>query len=193
MFKFRVTYLLGLTLAINGCASSNHPQVGTTAVPANYGVSDAPMSKVGSSSSMSLRIIQRTRDNVLLELRNDSDRHTFLSYSPQQGVGQPTFVSYDLQSKNEQGDFGQSGEEFHHVPNLYPLDSRASISFRLIHYPKEKGEYRVRVSYYEDENVYRMISERLVDMTDAERRTAEQARKYVFSDSFFIPAKSDRK
>jgi alpha-D-ribose 1-methylphosphonate 5-triphosphate synthase subunit PhnL len=50
----------------------------------------------------------------------------------------------------------------------------------LISCPTEKGEYRAKVGYYEDEEVYKMVSERLLEMTDAERERATTLGKEVY-------------
>jgi hypothetical protein len=141
-----------------------------------------------------LRIGQRTTETSIIELRNDSDNPIFVSYVLPARGSATSFLSYNLQRKTaEATDFTESDEGSHHVPNLHPVKSHSVVTFPLVQYPKEAGEYRVRVGYYEDEDVYRMISERLTEMTDAERRKADETRKYVYSDSFFVPSQSGKK
>jgi hypothetical protein len=122
-----------------------------------------------SPSNVSMKIVQRTNQTLVMELRNDSNHAIFLSYEPPSRGTAATFLTYSLEKRTaRENDFRVYGEAFHHVPNLHPINAR-SVSFRLISYPTEKGEYRAKVGYYEDEEVYKMVSERLLEMTDAER------------------------
>jgi hypothetical protein len=136
-----------------------------------------------------LRIAQRTADSLLLELKNNSNHQIFVSYAPPEG-STTTFLSYSLEKKATDGDdFDEFDQGFHHIPNLRPIEPNSTIMFRLIRYPNATGEYRVRVAYYDDESVYKMISERLTGMNDSERKRADQNRKYVFSQSFVTQSK----
>ena len=146
------------------------------------------------SSDVKIRILGNTLDGPVMELRNDTNHPIFVSYVPPKEGTSTTFLSYSIQRRTHEGDsFEQYGEGFHTVPNLHPISPRTTVGFRLVARPKEKGEYRVQIGYYDDEEVYRMVSERLVDMSDVERKRADDAGKHVFSDSFFVPAASDKR
>ena len=187
-------YSLILALVIAACtnpANLNAPKRVSNAT--ERGVIQDLVSDTPLSSRMSLRIIRRTGHDLFLSLRNDSDRRIFVSYVPPKDDNVTTFLAYSLEMRTSvDNDFKEYGEGFHHVPNLHPINAHTAVTFRLLEYPNEKGEYRVRVGYYADETIYRIISERLAEMTDAERRRADEARGYVFSDSFLVPLKARR-
>lgn len=189
MFEKRLICLFGVALVVGACSNLGDPNARVATNRTNSNDAQERANDTPPSSNVRLRIVQRTSENLFIELRNDSDHPIFVSYAPSKERNATSFLAYSLQKRAPNGgDFSRYGDAFHNVPNLHPISSRSAVTFRLIHYPSERGEYNVRVGYYEDESVYRMISERLTEMTDAERKSADQARKYVVSNSFLVPS-----
>jgi hypothetical protein len=179
---------MGVALAVAACGSSvdNNTRIATNQVA-------IPVPENRSPSNVSLKILQRTDETLFMELRNDSDHPIFVSYVPSSGGAATTFLTYSLQKREARAaEFKEYGEAFHHVPNLRPISARSAITFHLISYPTEKGEYKVRVGYYDDEEIYKMVSERLIEMTETERDRATRASKYVLSDSFSVSSTSSK-
>lgn len=181
MSAIRLTVIMGVALVVAACGSS---------VDRNARIATSQGGSVTASpspSNVSLKIVQRTDETLFMELRNDSDHAIFLSYVPPSDGAATTFLAYSLQKRAARdGAFRMYGEAFHHVPNLHPIKARSAINFHLIRYPTEPGEYNVRVGYYDDEEIYKMVSERLLEMTETERDRATRASKNVQSDSFSI-------
>jgi len=185
MFAQKLIYVLGLAFVVTACANSRDRNSAVAMNAPSNAISPSRIQTVMASSDVSLRIVLRTTESLSLELRNNSDHPIFVSYVPPEKGSTTSFLSYSLQIKTpEATDFREFGEGFHHVPNLHPIKSQSAVTFSLVQYPKDVGEYRVQVGYYEDDDVCRMISERLTEMSDAERKRADEGRKYVFSDSF---------
>ena len=185
MFEDSIMCLFVAVVLLTACTSSGDHNSTSVEKSANTAASQAPKGADSAISEISLRIVRRNDQSVVFELTNGSGQPIFLSHVPAGRDGTSTFLSYSLERKVS-GEFGEYGEGFHHVPNLHPLDPKRVIQFQLIGYPGEVGEYRVRVAYYEDEEVYRVISQRLTEMTEAEKSRAEHSRKYVFSDTFVV-------
>jgi len=181
--------LVGPTVAI--VALSQSCNIRSSNPPLQRNIERSGAEQTAPSAAPTLRIVGRSKDTVRFELRNSSNHSIFVSYVPTDTGSDTTFLGYTLEAKStDNNGFLQYGEGFHHVPNLHPIPAQSIVTFSLVQMPVEPGEYRVRIGYYEDENVYKMISERLTSMNDSERKTADEARKYVFSEPFSIPVKS---
>jgi hypothetical protein len=182
MSAIRLTALMGVALVVAACGSSVDRNARIAKNQVESPVTDSP-----SPSNVRLKIVQRTDETLFMQLRNDSDHPIFVSYVPPSDGAETTFLTYSLQKRTARdADFREYGEALHHVPNLHPINARSAITFHLISYPSEKGEYRVRVGYYDDEEIYKMVSERLIEMTATERDKATRASKYVLSESFSV-------
>ena len=119
-------------------------------------------------------------------MRNDSARPIFVSYAPESDRA-ASFLTYSLLRRSAQdSDFKEYGEAFHHVPNLHPINARSAMTFHLINYPSEEGEYKVWIGYFDDEEIYKLVSERLIEMTEVERDRVARASKHVLSESFKV-------
>jgi hypothetical protein len=194
MFEQKLIYLLGLAFVVAACANSRDRNSAVAMNAPSNDTSPSRVQNVMSSPDVSLRIVLRTTESLSMELRNNSDHPIFVSYVPLEEGSKTSFLSYSLQRKTpEAADFRQYDEGFHHVPNLHPIKSHNAVTFSLVQYPKKAGEYRVRVGYYDDESVYRMISERLTEMNDTERRRADENRRYVFSEPFLTSSERRKK
>jgi len=191
MIEQKFFSLFGLTVAIVCSISSCNKDPGLAMNTSNRSIT--PALKATVMSDVTLRVLKTTNENLLLELRNNSGHSIFVSHIPPDKTQSSTFLAYTLQRKTLRDDaFTQYGDGFHYGPNLHPITSQGTVTFRLVQFPEETGEYRVQVGYYDDELVYKMISERLTEMTEAERKQADESRKYVFSDAFFVPPKKRR-
>jgi len=192
MFEKRCFHLRIIALGVIACWNS----VGQTCFHLNRLVVPTVLEGAAdmSSSKVSLKIVRRRHQTPFFELRNGSDTTIFVSYAPP-NVGNPyAFQPYALQRKlARNGEFEPYGEPWDFAPRLRPVSSGAAIIFPLASYPREKGEYRVRVAYYDDEKLYKMLKERLMEMTAAEETKVNEGRKYVMSNTFLVPPSPGRK
>src|SRR6266498_5751580 len=119
----------------------------------NLGAQSPKVSPV--MTNVSLQLFERTKETLSFQLRNDTDHPIYTSYLPPDQGNITKFLSYGLERKTSTGDFKPYGKGFHFAPALAPLAAETAIQFRIIYPPKEKGEYRVIVGYYDDEQIYR--------------------------------------
>ncbi len=137
-------------------------------------------------ANVNLLLLERTDENLSFVLRNDTDRSIYVSYVPPEQGNTTKFLSYGLERMTSTGVFEPYGKGFHFVPRLAPLAPKAAIQFRIISPPKEKGEYRVLVGYYDDEQTYKLINERGSNLTDAEEKEADQKQIMLRSGAFVV-------
>ena len=137
-------------------------------------------------ANVSLQKSQRT-DSLRLILKNETEHSIYVSYlPPEQGNTTTEFFAYGLERKTPGGDFKSYGEGLHFVPSLAPLAPKSEIEFAVIYPPKETGEYRVIVGYYEDEAVVRLLRQNGSDLTDAEKKEVDGQQRVVRSETFAV-------
>ena len=136
-------------------------------------------------ANVSLQKIERT-DKLGFILKNEADHPIYVSYLPPNQGNTAKFLSYGLERKTATGDFKPYGEGFHFVPSLTPLAPNSAIEFTVIYPPKETGEYRVIVGYYEDEAVFRLITEKGSNLTDSEKKEVDSQQRVVRSDTLAV-------
>ncbi|MEK6281602.1 MAG: hypothetical protein AABN95_14705 [Acidobacteriota bacterium] len=182
-----VLWLAGL-LAITSCQKSTNGQASPTTKPTNpvMDISSSPV-RTQMDSEVTLRVREHTGGTVTVELKNDTDQPIYVSYAlPKQG-NKTTFLAYGLERRTTTGgDFKAYGSGFHFVPELNPIAPRTLVVFQVLNLPREKGEYRVLVSYYDKEDVYKLISEKGENLTSNDERIANENRKTARSDAFEV-------
>ncbi|MDX6530032.1 MAG: hypothetical protein QOH41_2322 [Blastocatellia bacterium] len=136
-------------------------------------------------ANVSLQKIERP-DKLGFILKNETDHSIYVSYLPPEQGNTAKFLSYGLERKTATGAFKLYGEGFHFIPSLAPLAPKSAIEFALIHPPKEPGEYRVIVGYYEDEAAFRLITEKGSNLTDSEKKEVDGQQRVVRSDIFAV-------
>lgn len=182
-----VLWLVGL-LAITSCQKSTNGQANPSTKPANpvMDISPSPV-RTQMESGVTLRVREHTEGTVTVELKNDTDQPIYVSYAPPKEGNTTTFLAYGLERRTQGGsDFKPYGPGFHFVPELNLIAPRTLVLFRVLNPPPEKGEYRVLVSYYDKEDVYKLISEKGANLTSDQEKMANENRKTVRSDPFEV-------
>lgn len=170
-----------------------HGQAGGPAVPSTMDQnrsSIAGSTEASPEASVSLRIHERTNTGVLIELRNSTERPIYVSYGPPPEGNVTKFLTYSLERRSrDSSDFVRYGKPFHFIPPLSPLAPQGTVLFPLVYVPTEEGEYRVAVRFYDDPNIYRLITEKTPNLSELEQEQIDLARKTIWSDTFTVEAK----
>lgn len=140
-------------------------------------------------AGVSLRIHERTDKSVLIELRNSTERPIYVSYGPPPEGNVTKFLAYSLERRSRgSSDFVRYGQPFHFIPPLSPLAPQSTVLFPLVEIPIEEGEYRVAVRFYDDPDIYRLITEKMPNLSDFEQEQIDRSRKTIWSDTFSAQA-----
>jgi hypothetical protein len=180
-----VLWLAGL-LALTSCQAKTNGQANSLLREATNPVMDIRPSpdRTQMESDVTLRVHEQTGGTVTVELKNDTDQPIYVSYVPPKQGNTTTFLAYGLERRTQKrSDFKPYGPGFHLVPELNLIAPRTLVLFRILNLPAENGEYRVLVSYYDKEDVYKLISEKGANLTSDEERIANENRKIARSDA----------
>jgi hypothetical protein len=146
----------------------------------------AKPTQVRSMGNITLELLEQTGENLSFILRNDTDRPIYVSYVPSEQANRAKFLSYALERKSSKEVFESYGKGFHFVPRLAPVAPKTAIVFGIITPPMENGEYRVIVSYYDDEAIYKMLNEKGSNLTDTEEKEVDRKQLTVRSEVFAV-------
>lgn len=126
-------------------------------------------------------------DKLSFSLKNETNHSIYVSYlPPEQGNRTTKFLAYAVERRTEAGEFKPYGDGFHFLPTLSPLAAKENVEFAIIHPPKEPGEYRIIVGYYEDEAVVRLMKEKGSNLTDDEAKQVDSQQRVVRSEAFAV-------
>lgn len=140
----------------------------------------------GPMSIVSVRKLEN-REKLSFILKNEGEHSIYVSYvPPDKGITTTTFLAYTVERETPEGIFKSYGEPFHFVPRLAPLGPKSAIEFRIIHSPKEAGQYRIMIGYYEDEAVFELLGQKGSNLTDLEKQEVQNKQRVAQSDVFVV-------
>ena len=96
-----------------------------------------------------------------------------------------SFLSNSLEQQKDRT-FKPIGPAPHFGPPPLPITPGQEILFKPFFLPEKRGKYRVKVAYFDDAEIYKLIVEKTPNWTDDELRTILAAWTYVWSDAFDI-------
>jgi hypothetical protein len=182
-----VTLWFAGLLAISSCKKGTNGQSNFQIRPIAVSANSPSQSRTQMESRVTLRVHEQSTIQVMIELKNDSDHPIYVSYQPPKEGNTTTFLSYGLERRTTSGAaFRSYGPDFHFVPKLSPIASRTVVLFKVINPPKVKGEYRMVVGYYDDEEISNLINKKAGNLTNEELQRADENRRFARSDTFHV-------
>ena len=144
-------------------------------------------------SGVRLELNKQINEESSATLMNNTDKPIYVAYLPLEKSNTAKFLAYSIERKSTGEDFKAYREGFHFTPSLHPIAPQAMIQFPLTIYPVEPGEYRIGVTYYDDTNIYKIVTEKAPNWSDSEQEQIDRARKAVWSDAFVVTAMDEIK
>lgn len=144
-----------------------------------------------SDNNVWITIVSQSDTSLTLKLVNNTNRKIYIAYQPSDEKGKAKFLSNYLEMKESNDNTFTAVDPMpHYVPTLHPIDPGDSMFFSPFFMPEVEGEYRVRVSYIDEEEIYQLIINKLpFEWSEEQQSRVQKAWRSIHSDIFTIKNK----